>query len=178
MKNETFSKFVLFLNQKTNCTFGTRIHFHIPILKWKLNESVGRKGHWIFDLKWNRILSFFIFSFSLSNWKTNFKSQFGFSIRIEKLIPVYFLRNLFCAQALLWSVTSPKLPLKTNLFIYFQYFKKWEIKLKFWFLFKSHFEIQMQFLNFIFFFTCKLAFIIYIKVMTKHNIYLGYFFNQ
>ena len=39
MKNEIFSKFVLFLNQKTNYTFGTRIevpfhsHFNIAMGK-------------------------------------------------------------------------------------------------------------------------------------------------
>ena len=64
MKNGKFSKFVLFLNQKANYTFGARIRI----------ESVGRKGHSIFVLKWNRIFFFFRVSFSLSNRKKNFKS--------------------------------------------------------------------------------------------------------
>ena len=38
-------------------------------------KSAGRKGHSNFVLKWNRILNFFNFSFSLSNRKTIFKSQ-------------------------------------------------------------------------------------------------------
>ena len=54
------SKFVLFLNQKTNYTFGARIH--------------GSKGHSIFVLKRNGILNFSRLSFSLSNRKMNFKS--------------------------------------------------------------------------------------------------------
>ena len=87
-------------------------------------ESVGRKGHSIFVLKWNWILSFFRFSFSLSNWKLNFKSKFWFSIKIKKLISVCFFRNFFCAKALLWSFTPPNLHLKTDPFLYFQFLKK------------------------------------------------------
>ena len=55
MKNEKFSKFILFLNQKTNYTFGTR------------------KYNWFFDLKTKLILKIFHFSF------------FSFIIKIEKL---------------------------------------------------------------------------------------------
>ena len=90
MKNEKLSKFILFLNQKTNYTFCTWI--------------VGRKRHSIFVLEWNRNLSFFRFSFSLSNRKTNFKSQFWYSIKIEKWISVRFSTKFFlCPNTLLIS---------------------------------------------------------------------------
>ena len=78
-------------------------HFKIGMEK----ESVGRKGHSIFVLKWNRNLSFFRFSFSLSNWKTNFKSQFWFSIKIEKWISVRFFTKFFlCPNTPLISHTQ------------------------------------------------------------------------
>ena len=44
MKNEKISKFALFLNQKTNYTFGTRIKcslsFFIFLKKWKMKYSL------------------------------------------------------------------------------------------------------------------------------------------
>ena len=39
-----------------------------------------------------------------------------------------FPRNLFCTKALLWSVTSPKLPLKNESFHLFSIFQKMEPK--------------------------------------------------
>ena len=71
-------------------------------------------------------------------------------------------------------------PWKTNYLIYFHFFKKQRIKLKFWFLFKLNFEIQMQLLNFVFFSIVKMNFSICIKVIFKHNIYfrLRLFFSS
>ena len=134
---------------------------------------MGRKGHSIFVLKWNWILTFlllFVFIIKLKdelqiqisifnkNWKINFCS--------------FFSKNFFCTQALLWSVTSSKLPLKTDLlFFYFQFFKKWKIKQR---ILKFKFNFWISF----FFLIVKLNFRIYIKNISKQNIYFGYISNQ
>ena len=82
-----------------------KISFFISILNWKLNgtfdaQSVSQKGHSIFVLKWNRVLIFFFrFSFSLSNRKTSLRSQFRFSIKIEKWISVRFFTKSFLRRS-------------------------------------------------------------------------------
>ena len=45
-------------------------------------------------------------------------------------------------------------------------------------LFKSNFDIQMQFLNFFFFLIVKSNFSIYIKIISKENIYLSFSTNS
>ena len=47
MKNEKFSKFVLFLNQKTNYTFGTRI-FYVACLNFR-NENQNFLSNFLFQ---------------------------------------------------------------------------------------------------------------------------------
>ena len=94
---------------------------------------MGRKGHLIFVLKWNRVFDFFRFSFSLLNWKTNFKSQLRFSINIEKWTSVpFFTKSFFSAKTLLWSDTSPKLPLKNESFHLLSIFQKMEHFFSWW----------------------------------------------
>ena len=101
-------------------------HFE-KLLSTLYKISVGRKLSFV--LKWN-IIFFFRHSFSLSNRKTNFQSQFWFSIKLKNEFLFVFLRIFFCAQALLWSVTSPKLPLKNESSHLFSIFKKIENKIK------------------------------------------------
>ena len=87
---------------------------------------MGQKGHSIFVLKLNRVLifffSFFVFiiksknkfevpiSIFNKNWKMNFCS--------------FFHEIFFCAEALLRSVTSPKLPFKKWIFSFIFNFSK------------------------------------------------------
>ena len=90
-------------------------------------KSVSQKGHLIVVFKWYRILKFLWFSSLLSNQKTNFKSQFRFSIKIEKWISVrFFFQIFFCSRVLIWSVTLFKWPLKNQSFHLFSvfFFKK------------------------------------------------------
>ena len=99
-----------------------------------LFESVGRKGHWIFVLNWNQILNIFYFLFSLSPRKTNFKSQFQFSIKIEKSISGLFLTRFFYARVLIWPITSLKKRIYSSILIFF-FKKKQKTKTKLEFLF-------------------------------------------
>ena len=117
------------------------------------------KGHSIFVLKWNRILIFFFvfrFHYQIEKWLSN--PNFNFQLKWKNEFLLVFLRSFFCAETLLWSVTSPKLPVKMNLFFHFRLFKKWKLKIKFWTLLKWNFKIQMQFLNFVFLFNCQVEF--------------------
>ena len=66
-------------------------------MKWTFSYTY-EKGHLILVLKWNRVLILFRFSFSLSNRKMNFKSQFRFSIKIEKWTSVRFSRKSFLVR--------------------------------------------------------------------------------
>ena len=66
-------------------------------MKWTFSYT-DEKGNSIFALKWNRVLIFFRFSFSLSNRKMNFKSQSRFSIKIEKWTSVRFSRKSFLVR--------------------------------------------------------------------------------
>ena len=70
-----------------------------------VEKSVGRKGHPSFVLKRN----FFRFSYSVLNWKANFKSEFRFPINIEKwILSLFFFRDFVFARVLIWLVRSPK----------------------------------------------------------------------
>ena len=91
MKNEKFSKFLLFLNQKINYTFCTRIQkmsfiFHIWLMQWKKKNEAN--FFWLyFDLKpisKNENQNFRT-KFLISNQKINFIKFFHFSILIIKL---------------------------------------------------------------------------------------------
>ena len=84
-------------------------------------KSVGQNGHSIFVLKWNRILNFFVFRFHYQIKKRISNTNFNEFCSL-------FLRNFFWAQALLWSVTSPKLPLKNESFHLYLIFQKIENK--------------------------------------------------
>ena len=64
MKKEKFSKFVLFLTQKTNYTFGTRIIKLNGFSIFKMTE------HW--NWKWSL---FYVFHFNLKNEKPNLLKQ-------------------------------------------------------------------------------------------------------
>ena len=63
-KRKNFSKFVLFLNQKTNYTFGTRIIKLNGFSIFKMTE------HW--NWKWSL---FYVFHFNLKNEKPNLLKQ-------------------------------------------------------------------------------------------------------
>ena len=118
---------------------------------------IGSKEVFDFCCKIKQNFEFFSFFVFIIELKNEFQIPISIFNKNWKMdFYLVFLRNFFCAQVLIWSITSSKLPLKTNLFIYFQFFKN--KKRKFWFLFKSNFEIQMQFLNFVFLFDCQVVF--------------------
>ena len=120
LKNEKWKIFkICFVFKSKN-----ELYFRCTDLKWIRAQSVGQKAHSIFVLKWNSILIFFCFSFSLVNRKIKFKSQFWFLIKIEKWISVRFFRDFFRARALLWTIASPKLPSEKRICLsLFNFFK-------------------------------------------------------
>ena len=76
-----------------------------PIFK---NPWVERDIRFFF-FKWNRNLSFFVFRFHYQIEKRISNPNFDFQWKLKNEFLFVLLRNFFCAQALLWSVTSLKL---------------------------------------------------------------------
>ena len=89
MKNEKVSKFVLFLNQKTNYTFGRQIFLLISFdLKPTLKKTKSKFSNSFFDLKskseFQKIVSVLMLVLKLKNEKRKtLKIRFVFKSRNE-----------------------------------------------------------------------------------------------
>ena len=135
---------------------------------------MGRKGHSIFVLKWNGILNFFRFSFSLSNWKTKFQSQFRFSIKIEKWISVLFFYEIFpCWSTPLTSYVTLITLIKRTFSFIFNFLKNRKQISNFHFCLNQILKFKCSFWMSFFFLIVMLNFRICDKVFSGP----GYFFS-
>ena len=122
MKNEKFSKFVLFLNQKTNYTFGTRIvhevRFSLLIFKLKNEWPFGythfphclkkiQRDHF-FLINWNTKSEIKLwFSFLYSSWDIKHQTKWFFDFKSNWTLKLVF-KLRFSFLILIWKTENEK----------------------------------------------------------------------